>query len=1710
MTNVDDQVVEMSFLNAAFERGVSVTLNTLNKLKESIAGVGSSSPKIDTTQAQGSLAKLHSAANRVDMSSITSQAEGISKSFVAASTVAITALATITASALREAGNLAKGFAIEPVTGGFDEYGLKLNAIQTIMAGTGEDIDTVTAALAELNTYSDKTIFSFKDMIDNIPKFTNAGVALDDAVASIQGVSQVAAVSGASASEAARAMYNLGQAIGQGHVKLLDWKSVELANMGTTEFKQQLIDTAEAMGTLTKAGDGTWKTLEGTEVTTKNFSTTLQDQWLTSKALIGTLKKYTSTTTELGKKAWDSATDIKTFTQLLGIMKESVGSGWAQSFEIMFGNLEEAKDLWGGVGDVLGGFVTKSANARNKVLTDWKEMGGKAALITGIKKAFTGLLDIMRPFKQAFHDIFPAQTGKSLTELSENFKNFAKGLKISQETSEGLRRTFRGVFAIFSIVGQVIGAVVHAFANLFGEVGDNSGSILDFTGGIGDMIVKFDQWLEKSGVLTSFFSTLGSLLAVPIALISSLAQVIGSIFTGFDTKAAGDVVDAVDKFGNAVKPSEAIANRIRGVFQKLGNLLQSVAGKIKEGLGKIGDFIAESITPSTFDRTLDVINTTLLGGIILLIRKFFKQGVSVDLTGGLFKDVSRTLGEATTALQNMQQNLKANILLKIAAALAILTGSLFVLSTIDSASLTKALGAMSVGFGALIGTMVALMKVMGPIGIVQIYVVAGAMTKLALAMLLLAFALKILSGIKPGDLARGLGAMGASLWIMQKALIPLAAGSPGMAKAATSLVLVGGALILIAVAMKIFATMKWEEIAKGLVAMTGALGGIGLALQLMPKNMVVTAAGLILVGIALGLIAGSMKIFATMKWEEIAKGIVGIAGALLVIAGAMQLMPANLPITAAGLILVGIALGEIAAVSKIFATMSWEEMGKAAAALAGALLIIAGGMYLMSGALPGAAALLVVAGALTILTPVLLALGAMSWEAIGKGLITLAGALTIIGLAGLLLTPVIPSLLGLGVALVLIGAGFALGGAGALAFATAFGIFVASGAAGLALISALIGLIPEFAREIAEGVIEFVKGIVKGSDELLAAWISLLLTLIKGVTKVMPQIGKMMHTLVQTAIRFIRKDFPDIATAGSDLLLALLRAIRKNTYQMTTVAIDIVLEFIRAFEDKFEAIADRAAKAIIAFIDAITLAMHNNRDELNRAAIELAEEIVKGMVKGIEDGAKAIAGAAKDAAKGALNAAKDFLGINSPSKEFMYVGEDSMAGMALGLERKAPTVAQKAKKAAEKILSAFREGVVGSQDEVKTAFDDLKNQLKDNMKESEDAVTDAQAKLKQAKKTKDPKKIDKAQKALDQAKETRHENTKAFNEFIRQQKAQQDKLKVQAKEWERVSAALAAAQDVLKQLQDNKLSMQESVTDQFNQKTDIQAGQSLSTYMKQMEKQREKVEKFNTTLAALRAAGLSDESYRKLLAEGVDAQRLMDQMLAGGSGAIEGFDMTNDQMAASAAALGTTAANELYDAGIAAAQGIVNGLTADLGAIEGAMDKIARLMVKAIKKALGINSPSKEGISIGKFFDKGIIEGLMGYSENVNKAAEDVANSALDTLQATMNTIGDSIQGEFDMNPVITPVLDLTKMANDASRISSILAANPLEAIVSYSQAAQIAEDTKPDTSDDDEVPTGTNVSLTQNNYSPKAIGAVETYRQTKSLFSLVVGEVDF
>lgn len=354
---VDERIVSLQFDNSRFERNVKTTMSTLDKLKDKL-----------NFNSMKSFENIEAASSKVKFEGFHKAFDLLGNKTAWLETTAVTAMVNIENTALRAGKNMVEALTIKPIKMGFDEYELKMNSVQTIMSSTGESIETVNKYLDELNTYSDRTIYSFSDMTQNIGKFTNAGVKLDDAVAAMKGISNEAAISGANANEASRAMYNLAQSLSMGYVQYIDWKSIENANMATVDFKQNLANMAVAMGTITQVGDDLYQVGDKTYNLQALFKDAMKDMWLTSDVLIEQLKQYADEETELGRRAYAAAEDIKTFSQMWDTLAESAQSGWAATWQIVVGDLTEAKTMLKRIAAPLDSLIQNTANLRNVVI----------------------------------------------------------------------------------------------------------------------------------------------------------------------------------------------------------------------------------------------------------------------------------------------------------------------------------------------------------------------------------------------------------------------------------------------------------------------------------------------------------------------------------------------------------------------------------------------------------------------------------------------------------------------------------------------------------------------------------------------------------------------------------------------------------------------------------------------------------------------------------------------------------------------------------------------------------------------------------------------------------------------------------------------------------------------------------------------------------------------------------------------------------------------------------------------------------------------------------------------------------------------------------------------------------------------------------------------------------------------------------------------
>lgn len=604
MATIDERVVSLKMNNKQFLSAIKESASSMDRLKESLKMQG----------AADGLSRIGEIAKNTTLGDLATKALDIGKNMSVMQGLAVTAFGGIGVAALNAGRSVVSGF-IGTIKDGFNEYELKMRAIQTIMANTvekGTTLGEVKTSLAELNTYADKTVYSFSDMTHAIGLFTAAGVDLQTSVASIKGLSNLAAASGSTAQQTATAYTQLSQAIAAGAVHLQDWNSLVQAGMGGESFRNALIETSRMMGTgydEAIAKDG-------------NFRESLKEDWLTAQVMTTTLTALTNDLSEsqlvemgyseeqahklkqFAQGAFDAATKIRTFSQLVDTTKEAIGSGWAETFEILFGDFEEASVLFTSIGDWLGGVIKSSADARNGFLQMWKDLGGRTALVQGLANIFWAIVKVLGQIGTAFRRVFMNATAEGLVRITKAFADFTSKLIITNNFAEKLEWTFTGVFSIFHIFATILGEVAqviftvasHIVSALFPAfTGINSG-IFQITKVLGKAIFWFDQWFTKLDIGGKVLK----LLLPPIDLVGkAIKWVVDKIhdfimwidFTG-KVKGAGEgLKNLASKFGlvkDALKNS-VIGREFSAAMDSIHSGVDKAKSKINEFAGSVGD-----------------------------------------------------------------------------------------------------------------------------------------------------------------------------------------------------------------------------------------------------------------------------------------------------------------------------------------------------------------------------------------------------------------------------------------------------------------------------------------------------------------------------------------------------------------------------------------------------------------------------------------------------------------------------------------------------------------------------------------------------------------------------------------------------------------------------------------------------------------------------------------------------------------------------------------------------------------------------------------------------------------------------------------------------------------------------------------------------------------------------------------------------------------
>jgi tape measure domain-containing protein len=1091
---IDEKIVVMKLDNSDFANKAADTTNILGKMRDALNKI----PGVNLGKTSEELAAIDKAASTGGVDRLGNAAQAVGAKFSAMSVVAITALANITNRAVDAGLAMAKGFTIQPIMDGFGEYEKKIGSIQTILANTkwaGTNLDDVNKALNELNLYADQTIYSFSDMTTSIGTFTAAGVKLDDATTAIKGMSNLAAASGSNVEQLNSAMYQMSQAMASGKIGLEDWNSLVNSGMGGKMTQDALLATAKAMG----------KNVD----MSKGFRMSLQQGWLTTDVFLAAMQKFGKDQSMI-----EAATKVRTFTAAVSTIKEAIGSGWANTWEIVFGNFNQATELWSGLTSNITKSISDAANKRNELMKSIADKGGFTNIFTGIENAIKPVLQIAGALKTAFQAIFPPKTADQIVKMTESFKNFTASLTMSSDTVSKVTTVFKGIFAAFDTVRIIAVKVGKAFLQLIPPgVG---GGILDLLVKIANLSLAFNETFREGNDLTRAIDGTGSAFGALAALLSSTGNA-------------------------AIKVGQAIMNG-------LGKAITWIKGE----LGPIGDTIKKAF--SGFSGT-DVLGAGTLLGIGLVVKKVLGLFDDFGTSFGSFKDfvkeigdgVSETIGGLGDALQAFVSQVKYNNLMKIAISIGLLAVSLKILEGMSIQDITHGIVALGLSMSVMMGAMMVIDK----FNITGGMRASANLIALSIAVDIMASSLKKISDLKPEELQRSVSGLIGVTATLTVAVIAMSKLGGKMGTSSLQLIALAGTIYILVDAIDKMSSINSSSLLKSVGALGIIFAEIAVFLKVADNSKIGigSALGLIAVAGAIQMMVDAIQKIATINVKELIKGLGTIAIILGEIAIFSKVVSGPTLIAAGvGMLIVAGAIAALVPSITTLGNMTWEQLAKGLLGMAVALAAVAGAALLASGSIGGAVAITIMAGALALLMIPMKDFANMSWEGIAKGLVGLVGALVLVAGAAALLSPLSPAIAAFGGALLLVGAAALATGAGIALFAVGLTTLATLTAASVAAIVSALGLLLAGFATLIPAAVDFV--------------VKLGLALIQGLLQLVPALVNAAGTIIVSILQGIATYLPQFIDLGGQIIVSLIDGLSTQLPKILDAAVNFVVQLI--------------------------------------------------------------------------------------------------------------------------------------------------------------------------------------------------------------------------------------------------------------------------------------------------------------------------------------------------------------------------------------------------------------------------------------------------------------------------------------------------------------------------------------------------------------------
>lgn len=1270
---VDSRVVEMRFDNENFEKNTKKTISSIDRLME----------KLQFKGAEKGFEKLDAAAEDMDFTTMQRSLDTLENKFSSLNIVATTALVNITNKFVDAGEKLVKSLSVDQVMSGWDKYTEKTSNVQTIMNATGKSIDQVNGYLNKLMWYSDETSYSFSEMTSALSQMTAAGGNIDKMIPMIMGIANATADAGKTGFAFQSTIRNLTQSYSAGHLQLQDWKSLNLMGTATKALKQELIDTAVELGVI-KEG----------EVTIASFESSLQKKWANTEVMEKTFAKYASMMEaayeltqknpgmtssealeqlkgqygELAERAALAAQQATSFAQAIDSTKDAASSKWMGVFETIFGNKEEATDTWTELANRLYDIFVPPIEALNERLKDglnsgWNkllenELGDQAdvyaytmeqvALASGAitekqisdagsfgeaikqggisadllkkgldeaqasaekmltlsdaelkarglereeiekqasafeelnQKVQNGTLDlegyskqirelsgrehlmqslwnlmdavsaIVKPIHEAFQDIFPPKTGEEIKSFAQWLDSITKKLIISDDTAKKIKTTAEGVFSVLRVGKDILEGIISGVARVLNLTKPLADILLDAASAAGEFASEITKGLHPLGTIGTWVTNFVD-AAAPV--LYSFGSVADKIFA----QLAQDAKEAFDEFDP----------------EKLNQFI----------LGGMG------------------------ASMLVSIKGFFESIKSIgssakDVVGGI-KDCIESLGEAIDAWKSAK---KADTLMTIAKAVALMAGSLAVLSMVKADRLGAAIGALTVTFGELLGVMAVMTQLTKNVQSLKLSVLAGGMVAVSAAVLVLSGALKVISTIDSDKLLGSVVALGGVMLELAAVAAVLSKDSGRFTKGTAGMMAFAVSIRILASSVKALSGLNSSALTRGLVGVGALCAGLVVAAKNMNgvKFGIGKGTGFVLMAASMEILQDAVAKFGEMDNEAVVRGLTSIGGALVIFVAAMNLL---------------------------------------------------------KGGIGSAISLTMMAAAVNLLVPAFQGLGNLSWEAIGKGLLTIVGAFVVLGGAAVILSPVTPVIVALSLSL----SALALSLGALLALSSAAN-FVQNLASSLSLLNGLnFQVFLNGIKALAWTLVEFIAGVFQGLAEVASSLVTSIAKIIKAICDAIilaaPSIGQALYvlgtTVIDTVVSLTEYIWEKIEPALNDLWT-----------KFTTWA-----GSHNPLDPKNWGGQDKGVSAqtfVLPFAD--ILDELKNGDSMMagiyQAFAGIGKNASEGMKEGQLDGKKEAADASEEVANAVIETSKTTFDSHSPSRVMAELGRYVTVGLAEGI-----------------------------------------------------------------------------------------------------------------------------------------------------------------------------------------------------------------------------------------------------------------------------------------------------------------------------------------------------------------------------------------------------------------------------------------------------------